>query len=191
MSGVETARHEAPGRIAIGYVARAKGIRGEVGIQLLSWDTDRFVGLRRVCLERQGKPDRALKIQHCRTDTRGPLIKFTGIDTPEAAREQLVGGYLTVSSTELATLPEGEYYIFDVVGCEVWDRDTAVRRGVVTEVLTMPSTDVYAVRLDGGGEVLIPAVKSFVIDVDTEAQRITVQGVDDLFDAGKVRDKTR
>ncbi len=181
MRAPDPPRRDTPERVAIGYVARPKGIQGEVGIELLSWDAERFVGLRRVRLERQGKPDRELKIQHRRSDNRGPLIKFTGIDTPEAAREQLVGGYLTVPVAELAPLPEGAFYIFDVVGCEVWDQDLEVRRGVVTEVLSMPSTDVYAVRLDDDSEVLIPAVKSFVVDIDTEAGRITVRGVDDLF----------
>ena len=82
-------------------------------------------------------------------------------------------------------MPEGAFYVFDVIGCEVWDQDLDVRRGVVLEVLAMPSTDVYAVRPDGGGEVLIPAVKNFVVSIDTEAQRITVQGVAELFKEGK------
>jgi len=174
-----------PERVAVGYVARAKGIVGEVGIELLSWDTERFVGLRRVRLEREGEGDRELKIQHCRHDGRGPLIKFTGIDTPEAAREQLVGGYLTVSGTDVAPLPEGAFYIFEVVGCEVWDIDVERRRGVISEVLNLPSTDVYAVRLDGGGEALIPAVRNFIVGIDKEARRVTVQGVEELFEEGK------
>jgi 16S rRNA processing protein RimM len=85
----------------------------------------------------------------------------------------------------LAPLPDGAFYIFDVVGCEVWDKDAAQRRGIVTEVLTMPSTDVYAVQVDDGGEVLIPAVKNFIVEIDTEGQRITVQGVDELFQQDK------
>jgi 16S rRNA processing protein RimM len=185
MTGSAAPKRDSPGRVAVGYVARAKGVRGEVGIQLLSWDPERFHGLRRVRLERTGEPDRELKIQHCRSDARGPLIKFTGIDTPEAARQQLVGGYLTVAGEDVAPLPEGAFYVFDVIGCEVWDQDLDVRRGVVLEVLAMPSTDVYAVRPDGGGEVLIPAVKNFVVSIDTEAQRITVQGVAELFKEGK------
>ena len=169
------------GRGAIGYVAKAKGVRGEVGIESLSWDSDRFAGLRQIWLERDGESDRELSIQHCRADTRGPLIKFAGIDTREAAREQLVGGYLTVARDKVAPLPEGSFYIFEVVGCEVWDEDAALRRGVVTEVLTMPSSDVYTVRLDGGGQVLIPAVLDFVVSIDTQARRITVKGVEELF----------
>ena len=82
---------------------------------------------------------------------------------------------------KVAPLPEGSFYIFEVVGCEVWDEDAALRRGVVTEVLTMPSSDVYTVRLDGGGQVLIPAVLDFVVSIDTQARRITVKGVEELF----------
>lgn len=168
-------------RVAVGYVARAKGVLGEVGIQLLSWDSQRLQGLRRVRFERQGEADRELKIQHCRADARGPLVKFTGIDTPEDARAQLVGGYLTVARADVPPLPEGEFYVFEIIGCDVWDEDADMHRGVVTDVLTMPSTDVYAVRPEGGGEVLIPAVQNFVVRVDTASRRITVRGVEELF----------
>jgi|TARA_B100001964_G_scaffold234564_1_gene293385 16S rRNA processing protein RimM len=166
-------------------VARAKGVRGEVGIQSLSWDPKRFQGLRRLRLERDGEADRELSIQHCRADARGPLIKFVGIDTPEAAREILVGGYLTVAGDEVAPLPDGTFYVFEVVGCEVWDEDAGICRGVVTEVLAMPSTDVYAVRPEGGGEVLIPAVENFVVNIDTDGRRIAVRGVEELFAEGR------
>lgn len=185
MTDADSPGRDSPDRVAIGYVAKAKGVRGEVGIESLSWDAARFDGLRRVRLERDGESDRELSIQHCRSDTRGPLIKFVGVDTREAAREQLVGGYLTVARDKVMPLPEGTFYIFEVVGCDVWELDATVRRGVVTEVLTMPSADVYAVRLDEGGQVLIPAVQDFVVSIDTEARRITVRGVEELFKGSK------
>ena len=182
LSSGDSSSGDAPARVAVGYVAKAKGILGEVGIELLSWDRERFHGLRRVRLERQGQADRELKIQHCRDDTRGPLIKFTGFDTPEEARQHLVGGYLTVAGTDVADLPEGEFYVYEIVGCEIWDEEANVSRGTVTDVLTMPSTDVYAVRPEDGGEILLPAVQNFIVRIDTASRRITVRGVEELFD---------
>lgn len=174
----------APERVAVGYVARAKGVRGEVGIESLSWDPDRLAELSTVTLERKGSPDRELTIQTCRADAKGPLVKFVGVDSPEAARAELVGGYLTVDRAAVAPLPEGAFYVFEVLGCDVWEDGADRRRGVVTDVLQMPSTDVYQVRLDEGGEVLIPAVRDFVLDIDAANRRITVRGVDELFAGG-------
>lgn len=187
-SSGDSASGTPPARVAVGYVAKAKGIRGEVGIELLSWDRERFHGLRRVRLERQGQADQELKIQHCRDDARGPLIKFTGFDTPEAARQHLVGGYLTVAGAEVADLPEGEFYVYDIVGCDVWDEEANVSRGTVTDVLSMPSTDVYAVRPEGGGEILLPAVQNFVVRIDTASRQIIVRGVEELFELPGTRD---
>lgn len=176
------ARTGDPERVAVGYVAGTKGVRGEVGIEALTWDPERFADLRQVQLERDGRQPRDLTIERCRFDARGPLLKVAGVDTPEAAKADLVGGYLTVPRDEVPPLPEGAWYVFEVEGCEVWDEDADCRRGVVADVLAMPSTDVYSVRLDDGGEVLIPAVRDFVVEVDPEARRVRVRGMQELFD---------
>ena len=159
-------------------------MRGEIAVELLTWRPQRFAEVQGLRLERQGQAARELRLESWRQDTRGILVKFAGIDTPEAARAEVVGGYLTIPRQDVAPLPAGTFYVFDVVGCQVID-EQGRQRGEVTEVLEMPASDVYAVRLTEGGQALLPAVRDFVRDIDVDNRRIVVCGVDDLFGAEK------
>ena len=173
----------APGRVAVGFARRAKGVRGEVLVEPLTWDPDRFDGLGAVRLERDGQPDLELRVERCRSGPGGVLVKFAGVDSPEQVREGITGGYLTVPGDQVAPPPEGRYFVFDVIGCRVRD-DRGRCLGEVTEVLQMPASDVFAVRLEDGGEILLPAVRDFVTRIDVDRRRIDVRGVEALLEPG-------
>jgi 16S rRNA processing protein RimM len=90
-------------------------------------------------------------------------------------------GYVTIPKDQLAPLPEGQHYVFDLIGCQVVDADD-VDLGAVTQVLPMPSADVIVVRRPRGGEAMVPMVGDFVESVDTQARQIRVRGVEELFE---------
>lgn len=171
---------EGPQRVALGYVARARGVCGQVAVEALTWQPERLAALSEVALERDGWALRMLRVEAVRAVGRGLLMKFAGVDSPEAARAQLVKGYLTVPREEVPAPPADTYYVFDILGCQVCDAEGR-RLGQVEEVLAMPSTDVYAVRLDAGGQALVPAVRDFVVEVDVAGRRIVVRGIDELL----------
>jgi 16S rRNA processing protein RimM len=171
------------GRVAVGFAGRAKGVRGEVLVESLTWNPDRFDGLRTVRLEREGQADLELRIERWRPDRGGFLMKFAGVDTPEQVRDSITGGYLTIPRDRVAPPPDGRYFVFDVVGCRVCD-DLGRHLGEVTEVLQMPASDVFAVRLEDGGQFLLPAVREFVTRIDVDHRRIEVQGVEELLAPG-------
>ncbi len=166
-------------RITIGYIVRAKGVRGEVRVEPLTHSIERFDMLSKVVIERGEEPLRDLIIQHWRPDSPGVLIKFGGIDTPEQARETVVKGYITVARDEVAPLPGDQYYVFDLIGCDVVDEGGS-QLGKLIDVREMPSTDVYVVDT-GSKEVMVPAVRHYVVDVSVAERRVTVRGVGDLF----------
>ena len=172
-----------PGRVAVGFAGRAKGVRGEVVVEPLTWSPDRFDGLREVRLERDGQADLELRIERWRPDPGGVLVKFAGFDSPEQVRDGITGGYLTIPRDQVAPPPEGRFFVYEVVGCRVFD-DLGRGLGEVTEVLEMPGSDVFAVRLDGGGEVLLPAVRDFVRRIDVDRRRIEVRGIEELLASG-------
>ena len=122
-----------------------------------------------------------LKIEDWRLEGTIVLLKFAGIDTPEEARERVLKGYVTIPKDQLAPLPEGQHYVFDLIGCQVVDADD-VDLGAVTQVLPMPSADVIVVRRPRGGEAMVPMVGDFVESVDTQARQIRVRGVEELFE---------
>lgn len=164
----------------MGYAARAKGVRGEVFVHSLTWRPERFGELARVVVEKPGAPELVLRIEGWRPDGQGALVKFAGIDSPEAARDAVVKGYLTIPRDEVADLPADTYYVFDVVGCQMRDEEGHAL-GEVTEVLAMPAADVYVVRRLGGGEAMVPAVRDFVLAVDVAGRQVIVRGVEELF----------
>ena len=168
-----------PGRVAVGYIVRPKGIVGEVQVEPLTHTVERFDELSEVILERTGEPDRRITIEAWRRAHPGILVKFAGVDSPEIARDTLARGYITVPQDEVAPLPDGTHYVFEIIGCSVVD-ESGVNLGRISEVLEMPSADVYVVR-SGEREVMVPAVESFIVEISIPQQRIVVRGVDELF----------
>ena len=166
-------------RITVGYVVRAKGVCGEVMVEPLTHSIERFDMLSKVVVERGKEPLRDLVIKYWRPDSPGVLIKFGGINTPEQARETVVKGYITVARDEIAPLPGDQYYVFDLIGCDVED-EFGAHLGKLIDVREMPSTDVYVVDT-GSKQVMVPAVRHFIVDVSVAERRVAVRGVGDLF----------
>lgn len=168
-------------RITIGYLTRTKGVRGWVVTEPLTDDPQRFEAVEDVVVEIDRREPIELKIEDWRLEGNIVLLKFAGIDTPEEARERVLKGYVTIPKDQLAPLPEGQHYVFDLIGCQVVDADD-VDLGAVTQVLPMPSADVIVVRRPRGGEAMVPMVGDFVESVDTQARQIRVRGVEELFE---------
>ncbi len=168
-------------RIAVGYLTRPKGVRGWVVAEPLTDDPQRFESLKQVQVEADKRPVVSMTIEDWRLEGTSVLLKFAGIDTPEVAREKILKGYVTIPRDQLAPLPDGQHYVFDLIGCQVVDADN-VDLGTVTEVLPMPSADMMVVRRPGGGETMVPMVNDFVESVDTKNRQIRVCGVEELFE---------
>ena len=139
-----------------GEVVGTHGIQGEV--KILPWaDGPEFLlGFKTLYLN--GKP---YAVRSSRVHKTCVLAKLEGVDTPEQAtllRKQVV----TVDRTGVK-LPDGAVFIADLIGCRALDDDGS-EFGKITDVLTMPSSDVYVVK--GEKTYMIPAVKAFVREVN-------------------------
>ena len=77
-------------------------------------------------------------------------------------------------------LEEGRYFIEDIKGCEVFDIDTGVCYGKVTNVIKTGANDVYEVS-DGERELLIPKIDDVVKEIDIDGKRITIRPIKGLF----------
>ena len=166
------------GRVAVAYISRPWGVRGEVRAEALTYRVERFSELRAVVVQCAGRPDRPLELERWRVDAKSLLLKFAGIDAPEPARSILVGGYVTIAPEQRDPLPEGTYYIDDLVDCAVVTAE-GQPLGRIVEVVSMPSTDAYVVR-GANGEALVPAVGDFVVEI--APGRVVVRGVEELFE---------
>ena len=166
-------------RIAVGYITRARGVHGEVKVEPLTHRLSRFDELSEIVVQKEGQEDLLLQIHSWWPQPPGVVMKFAGIDTPEAASALLVKGYITIAPEQVASLPPGTFYVFELVGCRVED-EQGRHLGEITEVLAMPSTDIYVV-CHQQRQFLIPAVEDFIVQVSIPQRRLVVRGVDELL----------
>lgn len=155
--------------LSVGYVTKPQGIKGEVRVKPLTDDMYRFDDLDEVFLKRQDRYV-PVKIQRRRYAKDFVILKLEGFEDRNQA-ETLRGEYLWISREQARPLPKDTYFIADIVGCRV---ETCAGRflGYVTGVLHTGSNDVYVVK--DKEEVLIPALKKVVVDVDVENSKIVV-----------------
>ena len=151
-------------KIIIGKIGKARGLDGTLKIIPLTDFEGRFDDLTQI--EVGGKMFQVEKVQHIGKDI---FIKFENVDSRELAKN-LTNKFLTVPRAEVAPLEEGEFYIFDIIGCEVFDGTSSL--GKVQNVLKTGSNDVFQVV--GETEILIPALKSVITKIDIANKKIFV-----------------
>ena len=163
--------------ISVGKVVRPHGLKGEVKVEPLTDWPERFEVYRSLYLE--GEKGGWVDVERGRVQGRHVILKLQGVDDREGAgalREVV----LKIRRRECPPLEEGSYYIFDLVGSTVRTVEGEAI-GTVVDVLRMPAQDVFVVDMEGR-EVLIPAVKAFIKDVDVENKRVVVELIEGLLD---------
>lgn len=156
--------------ITIGQITNTHGLKGELKIFPLTDDVKRFKKLKTVLLKNEEK-----KVIWCKIQSDNKVIlKLEDIDTIEQA-EKLKTEYIRVRREDAAKLPEGRYFVVDIVGCKVVDTN-GNEVGIVKEVIFTGSNEVYWVK--GKKDVMVPAIKSVVEDIDIGNSIITIQPVE-------------
>jgi 16S rRNA processing protein RimM len=164
------ARQSEPGYLAVGRIVRPWGVRGELKVEILTEDPARFERLETVYVGLQFVPYR---LERSRLHHRAVLLKLVGCDDRNAA-EALRGSLVQVAIEDALPLEEGEYWIYQILGLEVYTLEGELL-GVVKEVLETGANDVFAVRGRRGREILVPALKDVVLDIDLVAGRLLVE----------------
>lgn len=158
---------EPPQRLVIGQAVRPWGVGGALKVQILSEFPQRFLELKEVYVAGELRG-----VEGARPHQGMVVVKLAGCDTREQA-EALRGALLEVAMEDAVSLPEGRYYVHQVVGLEVWTGEGQYL-GRVSEVLPTGSNDVYLVR-SGRRELAIPAIERVVREVDLEEGRLVVE----------------
>ncbi len=141
-----------------GEIVSTHGIQGE--IKILPWaDSPDFL-LKFRTFYLNGKP---YEVVSSRVHKTCVLAKLKGIDTPEDAIA-LRGTQVCIDRSNVK-LPKGTVFIADLLGCRVLD-DDGIEIGVIKDVLTMPSSDVYVI--EGEHKYMIPSVKEFVKEINVD-----------------------
>ena len=164
------------GHVAIGRVAGAWGIRGEVKIQPFADSPDRLAPGSEVRIDvgDDGETETvAAVVQSVRPHRAGLVARLSGIADRTAA-ENLAGALLTVPEDALAPLPEGVYYHFQLIGMSAFTED-GEPLGEIAEIIETPGNDVYIIRKEGERDLPIPALAEVIVQVDIAAARMVVR----------------
>lgn len=172
-----------PRFLIVGQVVRPHGVRGEIRVRVLTGYPDRFMQLESVRLGRDPEADAKhfveYEVEGARLHQGGVILKLADLDDRNEA-DALRGQYVMVSLDHAVPLEEGEYYHFQLIGLEmVTDQGESI--GNVVEILETGANDVYVVRGERYGEVLVPAIESVVQTIDLAARRITIIPISGLL----------
>lgn len=150
----------------VGIISSTHGIRGEVKVFPTTDDVKRFKKNTEVLLE-TGKDVRIpLKITQVKFFKQFVILKFEGFDSINDI-EKYKGRSLYVSRENAVSLNRDEYFIADLIGMKVFDEENAFI-GELKEVYETGANDVYIISRDGGEDLLIPAIKQCILDVDVK-----------------------
>lgn len=161
------------GCLAVGYIAGVHGLAGELKVELHTDFPDRFAPGVILLL---GAELSEVTVKSARMHKQTLLLRLEGIVGREEA-EQLRGTWLFVSEEDAVQLEEDAYWVHDIIGMDV-QTEAGEPLGVIREVLFTGANQVYVVEplglVNGGKEVLLPAITDVVRQVDLDARRMTV-----------------
>lgn len=162
--------------IEIGQVAKPQGLKGFIKINPFTDNMQKFENYKRVFIK-----NIEYKIEDLKYNKNQVIIKLKGIDSVEEA-EKLRNLYLYIDKSDLAELPEDSYYIVDLIGLEVFNEENNELLGKIEDVFPTGSNDVYVVRSEIGKQILLPAIKDVIKDVNIKDKKMIVKLLKGLED---------
>ncbi|MCR5468923.1 MAG: ribosome maturation factor RimM [Lachnospiraceae bacterium] len=155
----------------IGVITSPHGVRGEVNVFPTTDDVTRFNDLKEVLIKKKSGME-SYGIDGVKYHKNMVILKFKGVDdrnTVETWRKY----ELYVTRENAVKLEEGEYFIADLIGLDVYE-ESGERLGELYDVLQTAANDVYVVKTDNGEEILIPVIKDCILNVDIDGGRVDV-----------------
>ena len=164
--------------IAIARITRPRGIRGELVAEVLTDFPERFDDLKNATAVLPNGGRRELKIENAWFQNERVVLKFDGIDSIEAG-EELRDAEICVSESDAVELEEGEFFDWQLEGCEALTVG-GVSLGTVKELMRTGGTEVLVI--EGEKEYLVPFAESICTEVDIENKRIVIDPPEGLLE---------
>lgn len=157
----------------MGRIGRPRGVDGDFAVIALTDFPDRFLEMSSVFVAESGSWTE-FEIERSELVGGRPVMKLRSIDSPEAAAK-LADRELAVTRDQLVPLDKDQFYVFELIGCNVYDADSGAQIGTIADVQRYPANDVYVIGDADGHRWICPAVAEFVRSVDVAAQKIVIR----------------
>ena len=158
--------------VTVGKLGRTRGVKGELYIVAKTDFPQRFLKMTEIHLRYKDQWE-IIRLESVRMVSGRPVVKLEGIDTPEKAA-RLTNREVGVPEDRIEKLPEGSYWVHDLIGCRAVDEKTGEDIGEIVDVETYPASDVYTIRTDDGKDVVIAAVDNYVKSIDIVNKKVVV-----------------
>ena len=166
-------------KLQVVVISSTHGVRGEFKVFPTTDDVKRFKRLKEVILD-TGKEELTLEIEGVKFFKQFVILKFKGFDNINDI-EKYKGKNLYVTRANAVRLRRDEYFIADLQGLTVVDEEEQVI-GTLRDVMETGANDVYIIDMTDGREVLIPAIKECILNVDVEGGKMQIHIMDGLLD---------
>lgn len=163
--------------LELGQIVNVKGLKGEVKVNSFTDDNTKFERIPNVFIKQKGNL-KEYSIEKVGYSKNQVIIKFKGVDTVEEA-ETLRNSYIVVDREFFGELPEGVYYIADLLGLDVYTEDGTLL-GKVDDIFSTGANDVYVVKDELGKQRLLPGIDEVIKHIDIESGKIIVNLIEGL-----------
>ncbi len=165
-------------RLQVGIISSTHGVKGEVKVFPTTDDINRFKRLKEVLLD-TGKDILTLEIEGVKFFKQFAILKFKNYDNINDI-ERYKGKSLYVTRSNAVKLQKNEYFVADLIGMHVIDEEEK-EIGTMTDYMETGANDVYTITMKDGRELLLPAIKQCILDVDIEHKRMRVHILEGLL----------
>lgn len=165
-----------PVYLVVGFLRRAHGVQGEIIMDLHTDFPERFRSGRKLFV---GDEHQVMTVESVRSHAKGMLIKFRGIETPEATA-RFRNQWVYIKAADAPPLPEGQIYQHELFGFQVVDENENLL-GELVEIIETGANDVYVVKNESGKEILLPAIPSVILNLDPARRYMRVHLLEGLL----------
>ena len=163
----------------IGYVIKPHGIKGELKVKSVSPFPERFKDLEKIYIKQEAL--NTYSIERVRIANKYIYLKLVEVISRNEA-ELLRECEILVEKKDLISLSADEYFIHDLVGCDIV-AENGEELGKLIDVMQMTSNDVYVIRSQEGKEILLPAIKDVIKNIDIKTRKIKIHLINGLRDS--------
>ncbi|MCL2052526.1 MAG: ribosome maturation factor RimM [Lachnospiraceae bacterium] len=166
-------------RLRVGVIASPHGLKGEVKVFPTTDNASRFKKLKAVMMD-NGSEFVKLAITGLKFSGKFVVLKFSGFERIEDA-QKCKGFGLWIDREDAVKLAKNEFFIADLIGMQVIDEDSK-ELGEIKDVIQTGANDVYVVKQKEGKDLLFPAIKECILDINAEKRIIRVHVMEGLLE---------
>ncbi|MBF0714850.1 ribosome maturation factor RimM [Gemelliphila palaticanis] len=167
-------------RLKVGKIVNTHALKGELKVISTSdFIEERLSTGSKLIITRGNQVLKEVEVEYSREHKGAFLVKFLGIDSINEA-EQYKNLHLKVEEEYLEELEDGEFYYYEIIGCNVYDENNTFI-GEVVDILQTGANDVWVVKNDEGKENLIPYIEDVVKNIDIDNKIINIETMEGLL----------